>query len=56
MSTDIDTIYIGGEWVTPSTTNVPQPARLLIPIIAPRAFSRHARRVYGTSTPPKTTA
>ena len=21
MSTDIDTIYIGGEWVTPSSTN-----------------------------------
>jgi hypothetical protein len=27
-----------------------------MPIIAPRAFSRHARRVYGTATPPKTTA
>ena len=37
-------------------SNVPLPARLLIPIIAPRAFSRHARRVYGTATPPKTTA
>jgi hemerythrin-like domain-containing protein len=37
-------------------SNVPQPARLLMPIIAPRAFSRHARRVYGTATPPKTTA
>ncbi len=36
-------------------SNVPQPARLLIPIIAPRAFSRHARRVYGTVTPPKIT-
>jgi hypothetical protein len=32
-------------------SNVPLPARLLMPIIAPRAFSRHARRVYGTSTP-----
>ncbi len=21
MNTDIDTIYLGGEWVTPSTTN-----------------------------------
>jgi hemerythrin-like domain-containing protein len=29
-------------------SNVPLPARLLMPIIAPRAFSRHARRVYGT--------
>jgi branched-subunit amino acid transport protein len=37
-------------------SNVPQPARLLMPIIAPRAFSRHARRVYGTSTPPKITS
>ena len=36
--------------------NLPLPARLLMPIIAPRAFSRHARRVYGTATPPKTTA
>ena len=34
-------------------SNAPLPARLLMPIIAPRAFSRHARRVYGTSTPPK---
>jgi len=24
-----------------------------MPIIAPRAFGRHARRVYGTATPPK---
>ena len=37
-------------------SNVPLPARLLMPIIAPRAFSRHARRVYGTATPPKITA
>ncbi|HEY4797004.1 MAG TPA: hypothetical protein VII18_23400 [Mycobacterium sp.] len=37
-------------------SNVPQPARLLMPIIAPRAFSRHARRVYGTATPPEITA
>jgi branched-subunit amino acid transport protein len=36
-------------------SNVPQPARLLMPIIAPRAFSRHARRLYGTATPPKIT-
>lgn len=37
-------------------SNVPMPARLMMPIIAPRAFSRHARRVYGTATPPKITA
>ena len=35
--------------------NVSLPARLLMPIIAPR-LSRHARRVYGTATPPKITA
>ena len=35
---------------------LPLPARLLMPIIAPRAYSRHARRIYGTATPPKTTA
>ena len=34
----------------------PLPPRLLIPIIARRTFSRHARRVYGTSTPPTITA
>jgi hemerythrin-like domain-containing protein len=37
-------------------SNVPLPARLLMPIIAPRAFSRHARQLYGTATPPKITA
>ena len=37
-------------------SNVPLPARFLMPIIAPRAFSRHARQVYGTPTPPKITA
>jgi hypothetical protein len=37
-------------------SNVPLPARLPMPIIAPRAFSHHARRVYGTGTPPKITA
>jgi hypothetical protein len=36
-------------------SSAPLPARLLIPIIAPRAFRRHARRVYGTATPPKIT-
>jgi len=34
-------------------SHAPLRARLLIPIIVSRAFSRHARRVYGTSTPPK---
>ena len=37
-------------------SNVPLPARLLMPIITRRAFSHHARQVYGTATPPKTTA
>jgi hemerythrin-like domain-containing protein len=37
-------------------SNVPLPARLLMPIIAPRAYSRHARRIHGTATPPKITA
>src|SRR6185312_3336197 len=37
-------------------SNVPLPARLPMPIIAPRAYGRHARRVYGTATPPKITA
>ena len=32
---------------------VPRPARLLMPIIAPRAYSRHARRVYGTAIRPR---
>jgi hypothetical protein len=36
-------------------SNAPLPARRLISIIAPRAFSRHARRLYGTATPPKIT-
>ena len=37
-------------------SNVPLPARLLMPAIASRAFRRHARRLYGTATPPKVTA
>ena len=37
-------------------SNVPLPARLLMPTIASRAVSHHARRVYGTATPPKITA
>jgi hypothetical protein len=36
-------------------STMPLVARRLMPIIAPRAFSRHARRVYGTATPPKIT-
>ena len=49
--------YEGDPAVTRRTlSNAPLPARLLIPIIAPRAYSHHARRVYGTATPPKTTA
>jgi hypothetical protein len=31
----------------------PPPVRLLIPLIAPRVYARHARRVYGTPTPPR---
>ena len=37
-------------------SNAPLPARLLIPIVAPRAFRRHALRVYGTATPPRVTS
>src|SRR6201991_1702869 len=37
-------------------SHAPLPARLLIPILAPRVFNRHARRVYGTTTPPKVNA
>jgi hypothetical protein len=36
-------------------SNVPLPARLLMPVVAPRAYRRHARRIYGTGTPPKIT-
>ena len=37
-------------------SNAPLPVRPLMPITAPRVFGRHARRVYGTATPPKITA
>jgi hypothetical protein len=37
-------------------SHVPLLVRLLMPTIASRAFSRHARRVYGTATPLKITA
>ncbi|MHA4947509.1 hemerythrin domain-containing protein [Micromonospora sp. SD19] len=33
--------------------HAPLPARLLMPIIAPRLFANHARRVHGTATPPR---
>ncbi|MFG1919497.1 hemerythrin domain-containing protein [Micromonospora sp. NPDC048898] len=33
--------------------HAPLPARLLMPIIAPRLFAAHARRVHGTATPPR---
>jgi hypothetical protein len=46
-------MYEGDPAVTRRTlSNAPLPARLLIPIIAPCAFSRHAWRVYGKATPP----
>lgn len=31
----------------------PLAARLVIPILGPRLYAKHARQVYGTSTPPK---
>src|SRR5262249_21432155 len=37
-------------------SNAPLPVRRLMPILAPRAFRRHAQLVYGTPTPPKITA
>ncbi|MGI5520675.1 hemerythrin domain-containing protein [Micromonospora sp. CA-259024] len=33
--------------------HAPLPARLLMPIIAPRLFAAHAKRVHGTATPPR---
>ncbi|MGW5555693.1 hypothetical protein ACWER9_00525 [Micromonospora sp. NPDC003944] len=33
--------------------HAPLPARLLMPIVAPRLFARHAGRVHGTATPPR---
>jgi hemerythrin-like domain-containing protein len=34
----------------------PLPARLLMPVIGPRIFASHARRVHGTATPPQALA
>ena len=63
MRTDFDTIYISGQWATPMSTSIIEirssvtgSAGGVLLIIAPRAFSHHARRVYGTATPPKITA
>jgi hemerythrin-like domain-containing protein len=33
--------------------DAPLPARLLMPIIGPRLFAAHAKRVHGTATPPR---
>ncbi|WP_327365098.1 hemerythrin domain-containing protein [Streptomyces sp. NBC_01217] len=33
--------------------HAPLPARLLMPVIAPRLYASHARRVHRTSTPPR---
>ncbi|MFG1866555.1 hemerythrin domain-containing protein [Micromonospora arborensis] len=33
--------------------HAPLPARLLMPIIGPRIFAAHAKRVHGTATPPR---
>ena len=33
--------------------HAPLPARLLMPIVAPRVFARHSKRVHGTATPPR---
>ncbi|MEU8301185.1 hypothetical protein AB0C04_28350 [Micromonospora sp. NPDC048909] len=34
----------------------PLPARLLMPIIGPRLYAAHAKRVHGTATPPRSHA
>jgi hemerythrin-like domain-containing protein len=31
----------------------PLPVRLLMPVIGPRVYAKHARKVYGTATPPR---
>ncbi|GHH09541.1 hemerythrin domain-containing protein [Streptomyces lanatus] len=31
----------------------PLPARLIMPVLAPRLYAAHAKRVHGTSTPPR---
>ncbi|MCG5472093.1 hemerythrin domain-containing protein [Micromonospora sp. LAH09] len=33
--------------------HAPLPARLLMPLVAPRLFAAHAKRVHGTATPPR---
>ncbi|MEU6347195.1 hemerythrin domain-containing protein [Streptomyces sp. NPDC046977] len=33
----------------------PLPARLLMPLLAPRLFAKHAKRIHGTATPPRVT-
>ncbi|MGW2429797.1 hypothetical protein [Streptomyces sp. NPDC001226] len=33
--------------------HAPLPARILMPIIGPRLYASHAKRVHGTSTPPR---
>ena len=58
MRTDIDTIYISERWANAMSTSIIEirssvtgSAGCVLLIIAPRAFSHHARRVYGTATP-----
>ncbi|MFF9373522.1 hemerythrin domain-containing protein [Streptomyces griseoluteus] len=31
----------------------PKPARLILPLLAPRQYAKHAKRLYGTATPPR---
>ncbi|MGQ5261593.1 hemerythrin domain-containing protein [Micromonospora sp. ZYX-F-536] len=33
--------------------HAPLPARLLMPVMAPRVYAAHAKRVHGTATPPR---
>ncbi len=34
-------------------THAPLPARLILPVLAPRLYASHAKKVYGTRTPPR---
>jgi hemerythrin-like domain-containing protein len=34
-------------------THAPLPARLIMPVLAPRLYASHAKKVYGTRTPPR---
>ncbi|MFJ5215708.1 hemerythrin domain-containing protein [Streptomyces sp. NPDC088354] len=34
-------------------TEAPRPARMVMPLLAPRLYARHAKRVHGTATPPR---